>query len=107
MFHLGSFLLVLGGTIGAALVHFSYADLAKGWSALKETFYAHEYNPDDRIAYLVALSGRVRRDGLLVLDNETLGGTDRFLRMGIQITVDGQQSADLKRILETEMRASF
>lgn len=100
-------LIVLGGTAGAALVHFSSRDLAQAWTAFRGVWFERDFHPADRISELVGLSQAVRRDGLLQLDSAANRCRDSFFRMALQVAVDGRSEHDLRRILETEMRASY
>lgn len=101
-----SLLIVLGGTFGATLVHYAWYDIRFAWICFKQILLQKNYHPRERIAYLVDLAQTVRAQGLLTLEQEARDVTDSFLGMALDLTVDGQQEADIKRILETEMRAS-
>lgn len=101
-----SMLIVLGGTFGATLVHYSWYDLKHSWASFQKILFTSDYHPRERISYIVELAQSVRNQGLLVLEQESQNAHDSFLRMALELTVDGQQAADIKRILETEMRAS-
>ena len=103
-----SFLVVIGGTVGAALVNYSLYDLRHAWSAFREILFTRDYHPIERIRYLVRLASLVRRDGLLVLEREARNSRDdSFLRTALQLTVDAQEGPEIRRILETELRASI
>lgn len=101
-----SLLIVLGGTFGATLVHYSWYDIKHAWGSFRKVLFTQDYHPRERISYIVNLAQAVRTQGLLVLEREAHSAHDPFLRMALELTVDGQQAADIKRILETEMRAS-
>lgn len=101
-----SLLIVFGGTFGATLVHFSWYDICHAWGCFKEILFAKSYHPQERISALVNLAHSVRQNGLLVLENESRATDDPFFRRALELTVDGQSAADVKRILETEMRSS-
>jgi chemotaxis protein MotA len=58
------------------------------------------------MGYLVHLSRRVKDEGMLVLEDEAVAATDSFLRLGLELTVDGQSPEDIRRILKNEMRTS-
>ena len=107
MFHLGSFVLVFGGTIGAALIHYSIDDVRHAWESLCSVVRIQQSDPSARIAELVDLSHKVRKDGVLVLEREGYAVVDPFLRTALQLTVDGHQPHDIRRILEHELRASL
>jgi chemotaxis protein MotA len=99
-------LIVLGGTIGATLIHFPLYDIEQAWQAFRSIWVVKLYHPLERIEYLVNLSQTVRRDGLLVLEHEAERVDDPFLRRAFELTVDGQQHQDVKRVLETEIRTT-
>lgn len=105
-FNPAGLLIVLGGTYGATLIHFSAADMRAAWASLRKVLTSREVEPVDRISYLVDLAQRVRQHGLLVLEDEAATTDDPFLRMSLEIAVDSAQHPDLRRILETEIRTS-
>lgn len=101
-----SLIIVLGGTFGATFANFSMYDLRQAWGAFRSVFFSRVYHPIERINYMLALSQRVKRNGLLVLEGESRGSEDSFLKLALDMTVDAQPAADVRRILETEMRVS-
>jgi chemotaxis protein MotA len=105
-FDLPSFCIVAGGTFGATLIHFPLYDLIHAWNAFKEIIFVKSYHAPERINYLVELSTQVRKDGILILESAAKSTDDRFLARAFELTVDGQSQADIKRVLETEMRSS-
>lgn len=103
---LAGFLVVLGGTIGTTLVQFSPADLSRAWRSLKGALLVRHYFPSERIEYMVNLAVKVRAHGILILEREAKHCDDPFLKRAFELTADGQQHEDIRRILETEMRTS-
>lgn len=103
---LSSMLLVGGGTVAAALVNFSTAELRAARQAFNEVLLARENGMHERMRYLVDLSQAVKRQGVLVLEREVSGTSDPFLKLALEMTVDGQQPEEVRRILETEMHVS-
>ena len=99
-------LLVLGGTVCSTLVQFSLADLREAFRAARRALFQHQEPPSRRMKRLVQLSRRVKDEGVLVLEDEATQTTDSFFRLGLQLTVDGQNPDDIARILQTEMRTS-
>lgn len=98
--------IVLGGTFGATLVNYSWYDIKHAFSAFQQVLFVSENHPRERIALLVKLSNLVRVEGLLSLEQVAKRIDDPFLRSALELTADGQSAADIKQILETEMRAS-
>jgi chemotaxis protein MotA len=99
-------LLVFGATFGAAVAGSTMADLRRlgHWVRLALT---PERVPTmtDRIAVLVDLAGRARRDGLLALDRRLGDVEDPFLRHGLRLAVDGTDPDRLREALEGEIAA--
>jgi chemotaxis protein MotA len=98
--------LVFGATLGAAMAGSTMADMRQlgRWlrMALTPTTLP---TMDDRIATLVDLAGRARREGLLALDHQLGAVRDPFLRRGLQLTVDGVPPEHLQAVLEGEIAA--
>ena len=99
-------LLVLGGTIASTLIQFSTLDIRNAFQAARSALFLPQEQPADRINYLVALSRRVKEQGMLILEDESAGTLDPFLRLGLDLTVDGQSPEEISRILQREMRTS-
>lgn len=100
----GSIMIVFGGTIGATLVNFSPADLRYAFVELQSALFTKNSHPSERIKVLVEYAQALKRSGPLALEREARSATDRFLRKALELTVDGQSEADIRRMLETEIR---
>lgn len=75
---------------------------------LKILSFLKSYHAPERIQYLVNLATQVRKDGILILEAEAKRTDDHFMRRAFELTGgDGQSHADIKRVLETEMRTSY
>lgn len=101
-----SLAIVLGGTFGATLIHFTITDIKSAWRAFRTILFKRDYSPAEHIHYLVRLSHAVRSQGLLVLEREAERTVDPFMRLALELTVDAQEEDGVRRILETEMRTS-
>lgn len=99
-------MLVLGGTAASALIQFSMRDLRVALDAARSVLFIPHEQPADRISYVLDLSRRVRDQGLLTLENEAWLTADPFMRLGLELTVDGQAPEEIGRILQREMRTS-
>jgi chemotaxis protein MotA len=99
-------MLVLGGTAASALIQFSMRDLRVALDAARSVLFIPHEQPADRISYVLDLSRRVRDQGLLTLENEARLTADPFMRLGLELTVDGQAPEEIGRILQREMRTS-
>ena len=99
-------LLVLGGTFASTLIQFSTKDIRNAVQAARSVLFLPSEAPTDRISYLVDLSRRVKDLGVLILESEASRVADPFLRLGLELTVDGQPPEEISRILQREMRTS-
>ncbi len=97
-------MIVFGGTIGATLVHFSPSDLRYALVELQSALFTKNSHPNERIVALVEYAQALKRNGPLVLEREAQTATDRFLKKALELAVDGQSEADIRYMLETEIR---
>jgi chemotaxis protein MotA len=100
------FVLVIGGTIASTLVQFSIRDIRSALTAARGALFMRDETTSDRIRYLVQISRRIKDEGVLMLEQEAAATPDPFLRLGLEVTVDGQKPDDVRRILGNEMRTA-
>jgi chemotaxis protein MotA len=99
-------LLVFGGTFGAAIAGSAMADVKKigGW--FKQALLPAKVPPiADRIATLVSLAEKARKEGLLALEAQVKDIDDPFLKRGLQMGIDGTDPEELRTVLEGEISA--
>src|SRR6478736_7165797 len=99
-------LLVFGGTFGAAIAGSAMADVKKigGW--FKLALMPAKVPPvSDRIATLVSLAEKARKEGLLALEAQVKDIDDPFLKRGLQMGIDGTDPEELRAVLEGEISA--
>jgi len=99
-------ILVFGGTFGAAIAGSAMADVKKlgGW--FKQALMPAKVPPiADRIATLVSLAEKARKEGLLALEAQVKDIDDPFLKRGLQMGIDGTDPEELRTVLEGEISA--
>lgn len=99
-------LLIFGGTIGATMISFSFAELAAVPSLMKKIISGSSQDEVAVIEQIVGMADTVRREGLLYLENQLPQINDPFMRKGIQLIVDGTDPQVVRNILETELYSS-
>jgi chemotaxis protein MotA len=102
---LPSILVVFGGSAGAVLMCFPLRRVLAMPRVAKNVFLNRNADYSAIIEQLVSLAETARRDGLLALENRLEQIEDRFLRLGIQLAVDGTRPEIIENILRTEMEA--
>ncbi len=98
-----SFMIVAGGTIGAALISFPLKDMTGLAGVIQHAVFVRVKAPNDLVMQLVSFSQKARRDGMLSLEGVAKEIDDEYLKKGIGLAVDGTQAELVKEILETEM----
>lgn len=96
-------MIVFGGTIGATVVSFSMSEIKTIPKLISIILF--QKLPDEilLIDQIVGLADKVRREGLLYLENQLPQIEDSFMRKGIQLVVDGTDPELVRQILETEI----
>lgn len=98
-----SFLIVIGGTCAAVLVNYPLKDFLGVFSIVKKAFISKTEKPELLIPMLVDFGQKARRDGILVLQNETGKIQEPFILKGIQLAIDGMEPQAIMKILDTEI----
>jgi chemotaxis protein MotA len=96
--------IVFGGTFGAGIVSAPLTDTVNLWKIMLKGFMRPSFDLGPIIQKFVAYSEKVRREGLLVLEEDATQETDAFLRSGLQLVIDGNDTELVKDILATELR---
>lgn len=96
--------LVFGGTLGAAMMSFPFGTVIGLPKYLLRAFLDRPQQPTALIETFAGLADRARREGLLALEQEA-ESLDPFARTGIQLVVDGRDSADVRAMLESDIGA--
>jgi chemotaxis protein MotA len=102
-FDLNSFLIVVGGTIGATLVTFPISDVSRALLVLRTAFFPGVSPAELRLKKLLALSEKARTHGVLSLQEEAYREADPFLLKCIELVIDELPNEDIRRILEFEI----
>src|SRR3954470_18954217 len=101
---LPAFVIVFGGTLGAALISFPLTvaiALPKYFTILVKDV---KHDLTHVVDTFVNLADRARREGLLALEQEA-SSLEPFTRRGIQMVVDGSDPALVREILEADIEA--
>src|SRR3954447_1243599 len=99
-------ILVFGATFGAAIAGSAMADVKKIGAWFKMARLPAKVPPvSDRIATLVSLAEKARKEGLLALEAQVKNIDDPFLKRGLQMGIDGTDPEELRAVLEGEITA--
>ncbi len=98
-----SMVIVVGGTIGAALVNYPLGQMMSVLKVCRKTLFATLDDPKDIISRFMDYANRARREGILSLEPIIRDIKDEYLKKGLQLTVDGLEPQAIQEILETEI----
>jgi chemotaxis protein MotA len=100
-----AFIIVFGGTIGAALLQSPLKLVKKAWQMLPRIFNPPHRNLAEQSEKIVSFSMQARKNGLLGLEPQIELEEDDFMKLGLQLLVDGCQPVTMRDILELELSA--
>lgn len=101
--NLPAFIIVFGGTIGAALLQVPIKVFARSLTMLPWVFNPPNIDFRGQSEYIVALANLARKNGLLGLEAQLENQPDPFIRQAIMLLVDGCQPVAMRDILELEL----
>ena len=101
-FNLAGLLIVVGGTLGAALISFRSERLGIVYKVMLSSHRTAIKEPDEIVQILVDLSVKSKLKGLLSLQEEEQTSI-LFLRRALGLLVDGYPGQHIRDILDTEM----
>ncbi|WP_022947883.1 flagellar motor protein [Methylohalobius crimeensis] len=98
-------LIVLGGTLGAALLQTPPHLFWRALKRVKQVMVPPKIDLEKRIRKIAQWSALARREGLLGLEDELDREPDGFVRKGLQLLVDGNEPEVIRDAMELEMDA--
>lgn len=98
-----SAMIVIGGTIGVALVHYPLKDIMGAISVAQKAVFNKDEIPNELIIQLMEFANKARKEGILSLQGMMDSVEDKFLVKAMQMAVDGQEPETLKSMLSIEV----
>ncbi|MAR90570.1 MAG: flagellar motor protein [Pseudomonadota bacterium] len=95
--------IVLGGTLGAAMLQTPMPIFRHAFYVLRWTFFPPVVDMKQKIDRVIHWSMTARKEGLLGLEAITESEPDPFARKGLQLLVDGGEPEAIRSILEVEL----
>jgi chemotaxis protein MotA len=96
-------LIVIGGTVGAAMLQTPLAQLKRAMVIFPWVFLPPQFSFNVGLNSVVKWAMAARKEGLLGLETIAETEKDMFARKGLQLLVDGSESESIRRVLETEL----
>jgi len=96
-------LVVVGGTLGAAILQTPLPNLKRAWEVLHWVVRPPIYHYDAGIKKIVRWADAARREGLLGLEDIAEREPDDFAQKGLMLLIDGADAADIRRVMENDL----
>ena len=98
-----SLLVVCGGAVAACLIAFPLKSIFGGFGVVMKVFLNKVDDVKSIIDQIVALAETARRDGLLALESKMEEVEHPFIKMGVQLAIDGSPPEVIEDLLRTEV----
>jgi chemotaxis protein MotA len=96
-------MVVIGGAVAASMMCFPLKTILSFPLITKKVFLNKPSNTMDLIEQIVSLAETARRDGLLALESRLDEVRHPFIKLGIQMAVDGTRPEVIEDIMRTEI----
>jgi len=96
-------LIVIGGTLGAAILQTPQHSLKRALNMFSWVFRPPGNPFKECIGQIVRWATAARKEGLLGLESMAEREKDRFAKKGLQLLVDGNEPEVIRRVLETDL----
>lgn len=97
-------ILVLGGTVAAAMISNSFKTTVLALKAIRIIFFPKRLLPAEAtIQIMVDLAEKARREGVAALPEEAKRYNDPFLQNGIQLVADGLPSHTVEEVMAEDV----
>ncbi|MBI3600594.1 MAG: MotA/TolQ/ExbB proton channel family protein, partial [Nitrospinae bacterium] len=98
-----SMMIVIGGVIAAIFIGFPLPRVMGVFRAAAQAFRADIQQPSWVIGLIIRLAIKARQQSLLSLEEEVNRVNNRFIRLGLEMVIDGQPAELIRDVMETEL----
>ncbi|MBI5943468.1 MAG: motility protein A [Chloroflexi bacterium] len=99
--HPSAIILIFGGSLGATVITSPLKVVLTLPKVIMQAFTSAGFDAKGTIELLTKLADKARREGLLALEEDSRKITDKFLKKGVMMVVDGVEPEQVSAILET------
>lgn len=107
LLNLPAFLIVIGGSVGAALSQFPFAVVIGAGKRFKWLLFPLRTDLSAQLELLEKMATDARRNGFLALEGMLDEIKDPFTQKGVQLIVDGFGEKELTHVLEQDMEMEY
>lgn len=96
-------IIVIGGTVGAAMLQTPIASLKHALKVLNWVLHPPHFHYDQGIKKIVTWADAARREGLLGLEDIAEAEKNVFAQKGLMLLIDGADSEEIRRVMENDL----
>ena len=96
-------MIVVGGTIGATMINYPLRDVIGVMKVVQKALFAKNISVKELTARFMDFAQKSRKEGILALESEIKSVNDKFVKKGVQLSIDGLEPLEIREILETEI----
>ena len=105
LINLPAFLIVIGGTTGATALSYPLEQMLKLPKLFRQALFVQGESGGELVETFVRFATMARKEGILSLEKDAEQISDRFLRKGIQLAVDGTDETVIRQLLTADIEA--
>ena len=95
--------IVLGGTLAATLVNYSFSNVLQVFKVTKIIFGSQKWGYQVMINSLVEKAEKARKTGIMSLESDLNSIQEKFLRNGIELAINERDAGRLRNFLSLEL----
>ncbi|OEU75771.1 MAG: flagellar motor protein MotP [Desulfuromonadales bacterium C00003093] len=96
-------MIVVGGTLGATMINYPLKDVFGVLSVVKKALFTKNISSEKIIKRFLDFARKSRKEGILSLEGDIKNMNDKFLKTGVQLSIDGLEPQEIGNLLETEL----
>lgn len=104
-FSISSFTIVVGGIFSSSFSNYSISDVKKTFRLLLKTLPKSTADPRTDIEILMMFAKRIRKMGLLSVEEDIENISDEYLKNGMTLLIDGFEEETVERILDNQLQS--
>lgn len=101
-----SFMIVAGGIVASTMINYSFDNIKDSFAAVSRLASAQSADLRTDMELMSMFSRRVRKGGLLVLDEDIKHIENEFLENSLRLAVDGFKKESLDSIMDDEIKGA-
>lgn len=96
-------LIVMGGTIGAVLIHTPLHTVLGGMKRLASVFLERAVSAEGMVEEILGYATKARKNGIVSLEEDAPRASDPFLVKALTLAVDGTDLQEIRKMMELEI----